>query len=65
MGKIKEIYMQIMQTSDKFENDMTIEDLVRIGKNKLYEQEQYEREQNKSRLQHSQSKNSRKTSEIE
>lgn len=51
MGKMKEVYMQIMQANaESIPEDLTIRDMVRMHELQMYNWEEYEREQEKSRL---------------
>jgi hypothetical protein len=56
MGKMKEIYMQVMHANDGIPEEMTIEDIIHMQELKIYEWQEYERE--KQRLQYSKSENS-------
>lgn len=58
MGRMKELYMHIMHVNDGIPEDMTIADMRRMEELKIYQWEEYERKQEKLRLQHYQSKNS-------
>jgi hypothetical protein len=55
---MKELYMHIMHVNDGIPEDMTIADMRRMEELKIYQWEEYERKQEKLRLQHYQSKNS-------
>jgi hypothetical protein len=51
MGRMKEIYMQVMHENDgQVPEEMTIADMVRMKELEIYNWEQYEREQEKIRL---------------
>lgn len=51
MGRMKEVYMQIMQANaESIPPDLTINDMVRMHELNIYNWEQYEREQEKGRL---------------
>ena len=51
MGRMKEIYMQVMYANDgQVPQDLTIADMVRMKELKIYNWEEYEREQEKLRL---------------
>ncbi len=48
MGRMKEIYMQVMHANDgQVPEEMTIADMVRMKELEIYNWEQYEREQEK------------------
>ncbi len=57
MGKMKEVYMQIMHANDGIPPGMTVGDMSRMQDWNIYEWQEYEREAEKRRLQHSQSEN--------
>jgi hypothetical protein len=51
MGRMKEIYMQVMYANDgQVPQDLTIADMVRMKELQIYNWEEYEREQEKLRL---------------
>lgn len=51
MGRMKEIYMQVMQENDgKIPEEMTIADMARMKELEIYNWEQYEREQERIRI---------------
>ena len=51
MGRMKEIYMQIMHENDgQVPNEMTLADMARMKEIEIYNWEEYEREQEKIRL---------------
>jgi hypothetical protein len=51
MGRMKEIYMQIMHENDgKVPDEMTLADMARMNEIEIYNWEEYEREQEKIRL---------------
>lgn len=51
MGRMKEIYMQVMQENDgKVPEEMTIGDMVRMKELEIYNWEEYEREQERIRV---------------
>jgi hypothetical protein len=58
MGRMKEICIQIMGANDgQIPRDLTISDALRMEELQIYEWEEYEREQQKIRLQHLESEN--------
>jgi len=50
MGKMKEIYMQVMHANDGIPEEMTIEDIIHMQELKIYEWQEYEREKRKNIL---------------
>ena len=51
MGRMKEIYMQVMHENDgQVPEEMTIADIMRMKELEIYNWEEYEREQEKIRL---------------
>jgi hypothetical protein len=51
MGRMKEIYMQVMYANDnQIPQDLTIADMVRMKELQIYNWQEYEREQEKLRL---------------
>ena len=51
MGRMKEVYMQIMQENDgHIPEEMTLADIVRMKEIEIYNWQEYEREQEKIRL---------------
>ena len=65
MGRMKEVYMQVMHANDGIPEQMTIEDIVHMQELKIYEWQDYEREREKQRLQHYQSDNSGEIKKVE
>lgn len=59
MGRMKEICIQIMQENDGIPEGMTISDALRMRELEIYNWEEYEREQEKARIQQHKSKDSR------
>ena len=58
MGRMKEVCIQIMNANDGIPEGMTIADVAKMKMMELYNWEEYEREQEKRRLQHLESENS-------
>jgi hypothetical protein len=58
MGRMKDIYMDIMQNGSELPEDVTIGDLIRMQELQIFEWKEYEQQQEKDRLQHHESKNS-------
>ena len=51
MGRMKEVYMQIMYANDeKIPQELTIADMVRMKELEIYNWEEYEREQERIRV---------------
>jgi hypothetical protein len=65
MGRMKEVYMQVMHANDGIPEQMTIEDIVHMQELKIYEWQDYEREREKQRLQQYQSDNSGEIKKVE
>lgn len=65
MGRMKEVYIQIMNENGGIPKDMTIGDIVRMKELEIYNWQEYEREQEKRRLQQYQQEDSRKIREIQ
>ena len=51
MGRMKEAYMQIMQANDGIPEDMTVGDMLRMKDLNIYHWREYERAQERARLQ--------------
>jgi len=51
MGRMKEVYMQIMQANDGIPEDMTVGDMLRMRDLNIYHWKEYERAQERARLQ--------------
>jgi hypothetical protein len=65
MGRMKEIYMQIMHENDgQVPNEMTLADMARMKEIEIYNWEEYEREQEKIRLFRSKQENPREITKI-
>lgn len=66
MGRMKELCIQIMSANDGvIPMEMTISDVKRMEELQIFEWQEYEREQEKRRLQRVKSENTRKASEVE
>jgi hypothetical protein len=65
MGRMKEICIAIMNANEGIPEGMTIADVARMKELEIYNWEEYEREQEKSRLQYLESENSGETSKME
>lgn len=64
MGRMKEVCIQIMNANDGIPEGMTIADVARMKELEIYEWQEYERQQAKTRLQHLESENSRKITQV-
>lgn len=51
MGKMKEVYMQILQANNGIPEEMTIEDFLKMRELNIYHWQEYERAQERARLQ--------------
>jgi hypothetical protein len=51
MGRMKEIYMQIMDANNGVPEDMTVGDMLRMRDLNIYHWREYERAQERARLQ--------------
>lgn len=58
MGRMKEACIDIINANGGIPEGMTIADVARMKELEIYNWQEYEREQEKSRLQHLESKNS-------
>jgi hypothetical protein len=57
MGRMKEIYMQIMHANNGIPEEMTIEDFLKMRDLNIYHWKEYERAQERARLQLNQQAN--------
>ena len=51
MGRMKEAYIQLMNDNDGIPEDMTLADLIRMKELNIYNWKEYERTQERTRLQ--------------
>jgi hypothetical protein len=51
MGRMKEIYIQIMNANDGIPEEMTIQDFLKMRDLNIYHWKEYERAQERARLQ--------------
>ena len=51
MGRMKEAYIQIMNNNNGIPEDMTLGDLIRMNELDIYNWKEYERSQERTRLQ--------------
>ena len=58
MGRMKDVCIQIMEANGGIPEGMTIADVARMKELEIYNWQEYERQQEKSRLQYIESKNS-------
>jgi hypothetical protein len=65
MGRMKEVCIQIMEANNGIPEGMTIADVARMKDLEIFEWQEYERQQEKNRIQFSQSENSGENSKIE
>ena len=65
MGRMKEIYIELLNANGGIPPDMTVADIARMREMEVYNWEQYEREQEKIRLQHIESENSGEAGKME
>lgn len=63
MGRMKEIYMQIMHANNGIPEEMTIEDFLKMRDLNIYHWQEYERAQERARLQSSKQENLGETTE--
>lgn len=57
MGRMKEVYMQILQANNGIPEEMTIEDFLKMRELNIYHWQEYERAQERARLQLNQQAN--------
>ena len=65
MGRMKEVCIQIMNENDGIPEGMTIADVARIRDLEIYNWREYERQQEKNRIQFNQSENSGEIGKVE
>lgn len=65
MGRMKDVCIQIIEANNGIPPGMTIEDVSRMKDWEIYQWQEYEREAEKRRLQHSQSENSGENTKVE
>ena len=51
MGRMKEVYMQVLQANNGIPEDMTVGDFLRMKELNIYHWQEYERAQERARLQ--------------
>jgi hypothetical protein len=64
MGRMKEFCIDLINANGGIPEGMTIEDAVRMKELDMYNWEEYERQQEKARIQHLESENSGKITEV-
>ena len=57
MGRMKEVYIQIMNANNGIPEDMTVGDMLRMKELNIYHWQEYERAQERARLQLNQQAN--------
>lgn len=57
MGRMKEVYMQILHANNGIPEEMTIEDFLKMRELNIYHWQEYERAQERTRLQFNQQAN--------
>ena len=65
MGRMKELCIEIMEANGGISEGMTIGDIVRMKELEIYEWHEYERQQEKNRLQQYQQENAGETGKVE
>lgn len=65
MGRMKEIYINIINANGEIPDGMTIADAARMKELEIYNWEEYEREQEKNRVQRYQQENTGEAAKIE
>ena len=63
MGRMKEIYIQIMNENDGIPEDMTLADMLKMRDLNIYHWQEYERAKERARLQLDQQENLGETTE--
>ena len=64
MGRMKEFCIDLINANGGIPEGMTIADVARMKELEMYNWEEYERQQEKARIQHLESENSRKITEV-
>lgn len=65
MGRMKEVCIQIMEENGGIPEGMTVADVARMKELEMYNWEEYERNQQKTRLQFRESENSREIKKVQ
>jgi hypothetical protein len=65
MGRMKQLCIDIMEANGGIPPGMTIADVARMNEMEVYNWEEYERKQEKIRLQHIESENSGEADKVE
>jgi hypothetical protein len=63
MGRMKEVYMQVLQANNGIPEEMTVGDFLRMKELNIYHWQEYERAQERTRLQLDQQENLGETTE--
>jgi|688.fasta_scaffold00211_68 hypothetical protein len=64
MGRMKEFCIDLINANGGIPDGITIADVARMKELDMYNWEEYERQQEKARIQHLESENSRKITEV-
>ena len=64
MGRMKEFCIDLINANGGIPEGITIADVARMKELDMYNWEEYERQQEKARIQHLESENSRKITEV-
>lgn len=65
MGRMKEVCIQIMEENGGIPEGMTVADVARMKELEMYNWEEYERNQQETRLQFRESENSREIEKVQ
>jgi hypothetical protein len=65
MGRMKEVYMQILEANDGIPEELTLSEFAEMQKMEIYNWQEYERAREKNRIQQYQSENSGEAVKIE
>ena len=65
MGRMKEVCIQIMEENGGIPEGMTVADVARMKELEMYNWEEYERNQQETRLQFRESENSREIKKVQ
>lgn len=65
MGRMKEVCIEIIEANGGIPEGMTIADVARMKELEIYNWQEYERQQEKNRVQQYQSENSREDTKVE
>jgi hypothetical protein len=65
MGRMKEVYMQILEANEGIPEELTLSEFAEMQKMEIYNWQEYERAREKNRIQQYQSENSGEAVKIE